>query len=66
MNEEEFEIIETNDKEYVILKKLILMKKIFSIKCDRKWYINKEYTRIRWKKVECTKYILCEIKSVEE
>lgn len=36
MNEEEFEIIETNDKEYVILKKLILMKKIFSIKCDRK------------------------------
>lgn len=79
MNEEEFEIIGMDDKEYVILKKINLNDKNYFLLNEIEDDTLTENTLVleekdgflnsvedEKEKVELTKYILSEIKSVEE
>lgn len=79
MNEEEFEIIGMDDKEYVILKKInlndknyFLLNEIEDDTLTENTLVLEEKDRFlnsvedEKEKVELTKYILSEIKSVEE
>ncbi len=79
MNEEEFEIIGMDDKEYVILKKINLNDKNYFLLNEIENDTLTENTLVleekdgflnsvedEKEKVELTKYILSEIKSVEE
>lgn len=79
MNEEEFEIIGMDDKEYVILKKINLNDKNYFLLNEIEDDTLTEKTLVleekdgflnsvedEKEKVELTKYILSEIKSVEE